>query len=180
MRFKPTITKVKPINKVVKKPTAVKKTAKRPRKMEKWIVANRKKYPNEIKELDYIIKTAVKDEFVISMYNALVGGRYISDKMLNAIHGIIKRNTPMEMEKTRMWQERVLPKLNRLCEMIEYVEGGRIHTGYINSYPFVLSIIDQAKDRGTLSKKQMLAVNKMWVRYKEKNDKKLKKNEKKA
>ena len=133
-----------------------------------------------IKELKYIIETTVKDEFVLSMYNALVGGRYISDKMLNAIHGIMKRNSPMEMEKTRMWQERIVPKLNRLRDMIEYVEGGRIHTGYINSHPFVLSIIDQAKNRGTLSKKQMLAVNKMWIRYKEKNDKKVEKNKKSA
>jgi hypothetical protein len=162
--------------KVVK---AVKKTVKR-KQVETWIVANRKKYPNEIKELDYIIKTTAKDEFVLSMYNALVGGRYISDKMLNAIHGIMKRNSPMEMEKTRMWQERIVPKLNRLRDMIEYVEGGRIHTGYINSHPFVLSIIDQAKNRGTLSKKQMLAVNKMWIRYKEKNDKKVEKNKKSA
>ena len=162
--------------KVVK---AVKKTVKR-KQVETWIVANRKKYPNEIKELDYIIKTTAKDEFVLSMYNALVGGRYISDKMLNAIHGIIKRNSPLEMEKTRMWQERIVPKLNRLRDMIEYVEGGRIHTGYISSYPFVMSIIEQSENRGSLTKKQMLAVNKMWVRYKEKFDKKVKKSEKKA
>ena len=64
--------------------------------------------------------------------------------------------------------------------MIEYVEGGRIHTGYISSYPFVMSIIEQSENRGSLTKKQMLAVNKMWVRYKEKFDKKVKKSEKKA
>ena len=102
--------KAKLISNVVK---AVKKTVKR-KQVETWIVANRKKYPKEIKELKYIIETTVKDEFVLSMYNALVGGRNISDKMLNSIHGIMKRNSPMEMEKTRMWQERIVPKLNRL------------------------------------------------------------------
>jgi|TARA_Y100000034_G_scaffold1424_1_gene1772 hypothetical protein len=148
----------------------------KPETVKKWIDNNKKLYSKEIKELDFIIKSSEKDEFVLSMYNALVSGRKITDKMLEAIHNIIKRNTPKELNKKLEWQKIVIPKLNNVREMIEVVEGGRIHTPYNRSYPFINSIIRQATKRSSLTKKQMMAVNNLYKRYKVKYDKKLEKN----
>ena len=148
----------------------------KPETVKKWINDNEKLYSKEIKELDFIIKSSEKDEFVLSMYNALVSGRKITDKMLNAIHNIIKRNTPKELARKMEWRENVIPKLIRVQGMIEYVEGGRIHTPYNRSYPFINSIIRQAKKRGSLTTKQMTTVNNLYKRYKVKYDKKRKKD----
>ena len=146
----------------------------KPETVKKWIDTNKELYSKEIKELDFIIKSSEKDEFVLSMYNALVSGRKITDKMLNAIHNIIERNTPKELARKLEWKEKVLPKLIRVQGMIEY--GGRIHTPYNRSYPFINSIIRQAKKRGSLTKKQMSAVNNLYKRYKPKYDKKCEKD----
>jgi hypothetical protein len=144
----------------------------KPETVKKWIDNNNKLYSKEIKELQFIVEHGVKDNFTISMYNALVSGRKITDKMLSAIHNIIKRNTPKELAKKQEWRESVVPRLNVVKEMIEYVEGGRIHTPYNRSYPFINSIIRQAKKRGSLTTKQMTAVNNLYKRYKVKYDKK--------
>ena len=148
----------------------------KPETVKKWIDNNKKLYSKEITELLFIVEHGVKDNFTISMYNALISGRKITDKMLIAIHNIIKRNTPKELAKKQEWQESVVPRLNVVKEMIEVVEGGRIHTPYNRSYPFINSIIRQAKKRGTLTKKQMSAVNNLYKRYKPKYDKKCEKD----
>jgi hypothetical protein len=152
----------------------------KPETVKKWIDNNKKLYSKEITELLFIVEHGVKDNFTISMYNALISGRKITDKMLIAIHNIIKRNTPKELAKKQEWQESVVPRLNVVKEMIEVVEGGRIHTPYNRSYPFINSIIRQAKKRGSLTKKQMTAVNNLYKRYKEKYEKKLEKINKNA
>ncbi len=148
----------------------------KPETVKKWIETNMELYSKEIKELDFIILSSEKDEFILSMYNALISGRKITDKMLIAIHNIIKRNTPKELAKKQEWQESVVPRLNVVKEMIEVVEGGRIHTPYNRSYPFINSIIRQAKKRGSLTKKQMSAVNNLYKRYKPKFEKKVAKD----
>ena len=152
----------------------------KPETVKKWIATNTELYSKEIKELDFIILSSEKDEFILSMYNALVSGRKITDKMLKAIHNIIERNTPKELARKLEWKENVIPKLIRVQGMIEYVEGCRIHTPYNRSYPFINSIIRQAKKRGSLTKKQMSAVNNLYKRYKEKYEKKLEKINKNA
>ena len=152
----------------------------KPETVKKWIDNNKKLYSKEITELLFIVEHGVKDNFTISMYNALISGRKITDKMLIAIHNIIKRNTPKELAKKQEWQESVVPRLNVVKEMIEVVEGGRIHTPYNRSYPFINSIIRQAKKRGTLTTKQMTAVNNLNKRYKEKYEKKIEKINKNA
>ena len=83
---------------------------------------NKKLYGKEIKELLFLIETEERDEFVLSMYNALNGGRNITDKMLSAIHNIIKvylaqMNSSMKIskiisptKKLRPVRGRILPK----------------------------------------------------------------------
>ncbi len=43
----------------------------KPETVKKWIDNNNKLYSKEIKELQFIVEHGVKDNFTISMYNAM-------------------------------------------------------------------------------------------------------------
>ena len=89
----------------------------KPETVKKWIDNNKQLYSKEIKELSFIVEHGVKDNFTISMYNALVSGRKITDKMLDAIHNIIKRNTPKELSKKLEWQKILIEKGKTIAEI---------------------------------------------------------------
>ena len=107
------------------------------------------------------------------MLVALVSGRKITPKMENAIDNIIKRNSPEEQFKRDEWVEKVVPKLIMVREMISDTDWSKGYKG--SSYMFLNSIIDQAKTRKSLSKKQMEAASKIYAKIK-KNIEKNKKN----
>ena len=141
----------------------------------KWIERNKKEFGVQIIELKKIIANQVKtagksDEFTSDMLVALVSGRKITTKMENAINNIIKRNSPEEQFKRDEWVESVLPKMVMVRNMISDTDWSG---GYkASSVNFMESIIKQAKHRKTLSKKQMEAVSKMYVRIKKNIEKK--------
>ena len=145
--------------------------------MKTWVEHNSKLYVNEIKSMKEIINGQViaagqSDEFVSNMLVALTSGRKITDKMLNAIHNIIKNNRPEELAKRGEWVEKVVPKLMMVRELISDTNWSSGYKG--NTHSFINSLIDQAKSRKTLSKKQMEAVNKVYLKIKkhlEKNKK---------
>ena len=120
----------------------------------KWVEHNKKEYGYQISELKKIIENQVlatgsSDEFTSNMLVALVSGRKITEKMEQAIDKIIM-----------------------VREMISDTDWSKGYRG--NSYNFLNSIIEQAKSRKSLSKKQMEAVNKLYHRVKknvEKNKK---------
>lgn len=137
--------------------------------MNKWIEHNKKEFDYQLTELKKIITHQVKDggkadTFTSDMLVAIVSGRKITEKMQGAIDNIIKRNSPEETFKRDEWLAGVLPKLLMVENMIKDTDwsdgykGGSIH--------FMESIIKQAKNRKTLSKKQMEAISKMYVRIK--------------
>ena len=142
---------------------------------KKWIEHNKKEFGVEIIELKKIISEQVKnggksDEFTSDMLVALVTGRKITPKMKDAIDNIIKQNNPDEQYKRDEWLQSVLPKLLMVQNMISdtgWSDGYRA-----NSVNFMESIIKQAKHRKTLSKKQMEAVSKLWVKVKKNIEKK--------
>ena len=107
------------------------------------------------------------------MYVAIIGGRKITPKMLTAIHNIMKRNSPDEIEKKRLETGRLLSKLDMVKEVLH---KANYHETYVwRSEDFLGSIEKQIRDRGTLSPKQKLALNKMYKRFNKKvikNDKK--------
>ena len=146
--------------------------------MNKWIEHNKKEFGVQIVTLKKIINEQVKscgksDEFTSDMYVALISGRKITPKMENAIDNIVKRNSPEEMAKRDEWVERVVPKMIMVREMISNTNWTKGYRG--NAHSFINSIIEQAKSRKTLSKKQMEAVNKLYLKVKkniEKNKKK--------
>jgi len=104
----------------------------------------------------------------------LISGRKITPKMENAINNIIKRNSPEETFKRDEWLTSVLPKLLMVENMIKDTDWSNGYKG--GSIHFMKSIIKQAKNRKTLSKKQMEAVSKMYIRIK----KNIEKNKNKA
>ena len=124
---------------------------------------NKKTYSKEHRELKFLVETKRADNFAISMYVAIISGRKITDKMLDSIHKIIKRSTPKEREKKRLETERLHYKVNLVkealykCDYDEYYES--------RSEDFLGSITEQVRDKGSLSPKQKLALNKMYKRF---------------
>lgn len=142
---------------------------------KKWIEHNKKEFGVEIIELKKIISEQVKhggksDEFISDMVVALVTGRKITPKMKEAIDNIIKRNSPEEQFRRDDWLQTVLPKMVMVQNMIsdtDWSDGYRASTTN-----FMESIIKQAKHRKSLSKKQMEAVSKLWIKVKKNIEKK--------
>jgi len=145
---------------------------------KKWIEHNKKEYGVQIIELKKIIANQVRDggkanEFTSDMLVAIISGRKITEKMQNAINGIIKKESPDEKFKRDDWLQTVLPKLMMVKEQVNSTDWGEQYR--LGSINFMESIIAQAKNRKTLTKKQMGAVSNMYARIKkniEKNNKK--------
>ena len=133
-------------------------------KVQEWITNNEKLYSKEIKELLFIIKTGEKNEFTLSMYNALVSGRKITPKMLESIKRIIKSNSPEHRRERESWLNVVLPKMNGIKELINSTTWTRNYKAGAND--FIDSLIRQANGSLRLSENQMLAANKMYVKAK--------------
>ena len=146
-----------------------------PKYSNKWVEHNKKEFGVQIIALKEIINKQVEgcgksDEFTSDMLVALVSGRKITPKMENAINNIIKRNTPEEQFKRDEWVATVLPKLIMVKEQIKHTDWT---DGYSSgSVRFMESIIKQAKNHKTLSKKQMVAVSKLYARIKKNIEKK--------
>ena len=146
---------------------------------DKWVERNKERYGVQIIELKKIIEkqvldTGSSDEFTSDMYVALMSGRKITPKMESAIDSIIKVNSPDEMLKREEWVNKVVPKLMMVEDLIGNTSWTEDYK--VNTKRFVSSLIKQARSRKTLSKKQMDAATKVYLRTK----KNIEKNEKKA
>ena len=149
-----------------------------PHTMKKWIEYNKKEYGVQILVLKEIVNKQVldngnSDTFTSDMLVALISGRKITPKMENAINNIIKRNLPEEQFKRDEWVEKVVPKMMMVQNMLTETTWTKGYRG--DAHNFLNSIIKQAKSRKTLSKKQMEAVSKLYVRVKKNIDKNKKK-----
>ena len=146
---------------------------------DKWVERNKERYGVQIIELKKIIErqvldTGSSDEFTSDMYVALMSGRKITPKMESAIDSIIKVNSPDEMLKREEWVNKVVPKLMMVEGLIDDTSWTDDYK--VNTKRFISSLIKQARSRKTLSKKQMDAATKVYLRTK----KNIEKNEKKA
>ena len=147
----------KPVSKEVLKST---------KKSQEKAEYNKKTYNKEYKELKFLVETKKANDFIISMYVAIISGRKITPKMLKAIHNIMKTNSPAELEKKRLETERLLSKLNLVKESLH---KANYHETYVyRSEDFLDSIEKQIRDRGSLSPKQKLALNNMYKRFNKK------------
>ena len=147
--------------------------------MSKWVEKNEKEFGVQIIELQKIIERQVlatgnSDQFTSDMLVAIKTGRKITPKMESAINRIIKANSPEELFKREEWVNRVVPKLMMAAGHIsatDWTDGYKAET-----HRFFNSIIEQAKSRKTLSKKQMETASRIYARIK----KNIEKNEKKS
>ena len=131
---------------------------------------NKKTYNKEYKELKFLVETKKANDFTISMYVAIISGRKITPKMLNAIHNIMKRSSPEELEKKRLETERLLSKLSLVKEALH---KANYHETYVyRSEDFLDSIDENIKKWGNLTKNQKIAINKMYKRFMKKSEKK--------
>ena len=141
---------------------------KSPLKSKQMAEYNKKTYNKEYKELKFLVETKKADDFTINMYVAMLAGRKITKKMLQAIHNIIKRNSFAELEKKRLETERLIPKVNLVREALH---KANYHDTYVwRSEDFLDSIEEQIRRWGNLSSKQKLALNKMYKRFRKKNE----------
>ena len=136
---------------------------------DKWVEKNKKEYGVQIVELKKIIErqvldTGSSDEFTSDMYVALMSGRKITPKMESAIDSIIKVNSPDEMLKREEWVNKVVPKLMMVEDLIGNTSWTEDYK--VNTKRFVSSLVKQARSRKTLSKKQMDAATKVYLRTK--------------
>ena len=144
-------------------PKAKKHVQTKVKKSQEKAAYNKKTYNKEYKELKFLVETKKADDFVVSMYVAIISGRKITKKMLNAIHNIMKRNSPEELEKKRLETERLLFKLNLVKDALH---KANYHETYVfRSEDFLDSVEKQIRDRGSLSPKQKLALNNMYKRF---------------
>ena len=136
---------------------------------DKWVEHNKKEFGVQIIALKNIIEEQIRagtrsDEFTSDMLVAMQSGRKITPKMENAIDNIIKRNSPEEQFKRDDWVARVVPKIMMVRNMLDETTWT---VGYKDeTVKFFDSVIKQAKLRKNLSKKQMEAVSKIYVRVK--------------
>ena len=147
--------------------------------MKQWIEKNKNEFGVQIIELQKIIERQVlatgnSDSFTSDMLVALKTGRRITPKMEAAINRIIKANSPEELYKRDEWTSKVVPKLMMVSDMISETNWKSSYKG--DTHRFINSLIEQAKSRKTLSKKQMEAASKVYVKVK----KNIEKNKKKA
>ena len=147
--------------------------------MNKWVEKNEKEFGVQIQELQKIIESQVlatgnSDEFTSDMLVALKTGRKITPKMEAAIDKIIRVNSPDEMLKRQEWVDRVVPKLMMVSNLISDTSWNEDYKA--NTHRFMNSLIEQAKTRKTLSKKQMDSASSIYARVK----KNIKNNEKKS
>ncbi len=131
---------------------------------------NKKTYNKEYKELKFLVETKRADNFTVSMYVAFLTGRKMTDKMLNAIHKIIKRNSIAEIEKKRIEVERLLGKTRIVREVLHKCKYDDIYVA--RSEDFLDSIDENIKKWGNLTKNQKIAINKMYKRFMKKSEKK--------
>jgi len=144
-----------------------------------WVEYNKKEFGVQIQELQKIIENQVlatgnSDQFTSDMLVALKTGRKITSKMEAAIDKIIRVNSPDEMLNREEWVDRVVPKLMMVSNLISDTSWDEGYKG--NTHRFMNSLIEQAKSRKTLSKKQMESASSIYARVK----KNIEKSEKKA
>ena len=104
------------------------------------------------------------------MYGALVSGRKISLKMESSITKIVKSYSEwLKKNKDPKFLENKTTLLNKITmvrnmlEQAPYTSNFKYEKGI-----FLDSVYDQVMNRGTLSPKQKLALNKMYKQYKKK------------
>ena len=127
-------------------------------------------YSEQIKWFKENMSKLNNNMFLLDMYSILVtGSRPMSEKMIGAVNKAMKspQYSDVEMSKRHEKIKPVLEKVDVVYQMVRKCDEDK-NSHYLQNYsalPFVESIKKQLTDRGTLSEKQMGALNKVFKKY---------------
>jgi len=154
--------------------------------MRGMIDKNKELFGRRIKQLQVIIEdesfipngsTNSYHEFILSMYRALITGRKITPKMESSITKIVKsyaKTLNPEYQKIKLdYTENTISKLSMIKRRLDECNYTRSYTN--DKLYFLESIERQVYSRGSLSIKQRKALNKMYIQFTKKLEKKWKK-----
>tara|TARA_Y100000310_G_C20665297_1_gene807140 strand:- start:631 stop:1113 length:483 start_codon:yes stop_codon:yes gene_type:complete len=158
--------------------------------MNKHIEYNKKKFSRRIEQLSVITKDSSYipkfgslngyHEFIFSMYEALISGRKITPKMELAITNIVKSYAKHLKDSTdpKLYKEKadfIDSTLNKLNIIKKKLNECNYTVSYTTDKLYFLNSIEkQVHNRGSLTAKQMKALNNMYKQF----DKKVKNSEK--
>jgi len=164
-------------------------TVVKPTNVEKQIEENKANYGKRIKQFQAILadekyipngSTNGYHTFILDMYKALIHGRVITPKMEEANTKIVKRySTHLRKEHNPDYQRKKLDfieeSLSKIGMVKRLLNRCKYTKGYTNgSMYFLNSVEDHLKNTGKLSVKQRKALNKMYLRFEKRVNKKLK------
>jgi len=161
-----------------------------PSKMEKQIEENKAKYGKRIKQLSAIIKdesyipegsTNTYHEFIFNMYKALIHGRVITPKMVEANLNIVKKYSEhLRKENDYNYQKDKIDYVEESTAKIGMVKRLLKKANYTSLYVdrsmyFLNSVERYLKENKKLSVKQRKALNSMYKRFEKRVNKGIKK-----
>ena len=142
-------------------------------------------YSEQIKWFKENMSKLNNNMFLLDMYSILVtGSRPMSEKMIGAVNKAMKspQYSDVEMAKRHEKIKPVLEKVDVVYQMVRKCDEDK-NSHYLQNYsalPFVESIKKQLTDRGTLSEKQMSALNKVFKKYSKRFENKFFNNKKES
>ena len=142
-------------------------------------------YSEQIKWFKENMSKLNNNMFLLDMYSILVtGSRPMSEKMIGAVNKAMKspQYSDVEMAKRHEKIKPVLEKVDVVYQMVRKCDEDK-NSHYLQNYsalPFVESIKKQLTDRGTLSEKQMGALNKVFKKYSKRFENKFFNNKKES
>tara|TARA_R100000008_G_C3559855_1_gene155454 strand:+ start:226 stop:678 length:453 start_codon:yes stop_codon:yes gene_type:complete len=111
-------------------------------------------------------------KFIQSMYDAIDSGRRITPKMSTGIRNAVRRyqewRNPTFVRARMVKYHALKKKIDILRNLVKQVSKNGEGVDHISAFRFINSVEKHARDRGSLSAKQKLALNEMYKKYKNK------------
>tara|TARA_R110001592_G_scaffold114288_1_gene314016 strand:+ start:103 stop:612 length:510 start_codon:yes stop_codon:yes gene_type:complete len=158
------------LNRFYKKPLP--ETMKKNRELYKEL------YPKELAWCRENVEHFKNDKFLFDMYTILItGSRKMTPKMIEAVQKAMTnpQYDPIKMIERQEKIKPIMEKINLVLDIVNTVDSGKDEY-YLKTYsatPFMKSVMNQLKSKGSLSEKQMSAINKVYKKYKIRMDKML-------
>jgi len=158
------------VNRFYKKPLP--ETMKKNRELYKEL------YPKELAWCRENVEHFKNDKFLFDMYTILItGSRKMTPKMIEAVQKAMTnpQYDPIKMIERQEAIKPIMEKINLVLDIVNTVDSGKDEY-YLKTYsatPFMKSVMNQLKSKGSLSEKQMSAINKVYKKYKIRMDKML-------
>jgi len=135
-------------------------------------------YPKELAWCRENVEHFKNDKFLFDMYTILItGSRKMTPKMIGAVQKAMTnpQYDPIKMIERQEKIKPIMEKINLVLDIVNTVDSGKDEY-YLKTYsatPFMKSVMNQLKSKGSLSEKQMSAINKVYKKYKIRMDKML-------